>query len=240
MLPCLYMYTCDADHIITISHFRFPVFNLHRSIPLVNWTSRNTMSQTTLSHLSETEISHFLEHGYIKVSRCFSREAAATLISNVWTRLDMSPTDKSTWHTPRTNMPAHHTFSAKEFAPEAWSAICDLLGGEGKIAEGTTTWDDALIVNLGTAENEERQEEGVHLGKDLREWHVDGDLFRHFLDSPEQGLLIIPLFTDIRAGGGGTAICPPAVSEIAKYLVSKHVRLLSLRSVRSCGRTLTS
>lgn len=40
----------------------------------------------------------------------------------------------------------------------------------------------------------------------------------HYLDSPEQGLLVIPLFTDIRVGGGGTMICPAAIPKIAQHL----------------------
>jgi hypothetical protein len=40
----------------------------------------------------------------------------------------------------------------------------------------------------------------------------------HYLDSPEQGLLVIPLFTDIVPGGGGTIICPEAIPKIAQWL----------------------
>ena len=41
---------------------------------------------------------------------------------------------------------------------------------------------------------------------------------RHFLDSREQGLLVIPLFTDILPGGGGTMICPTAIPRMAQQL----------------------
>lgn len=40
----------------------------------------------------------------------------------------------------------------------------------------------------------------------------------HYLDSPEQALLVIPLFTDIVPNGGGTIICPEAIPKIANYL----------------------
>ena len=49
-------------------------------------------------------------------------------------------------------------------------------------------------------------------------WHVDGDFFHHFLDSREQGLLPIVLFSDINVGGGGTMICPDAIPTMAKHL----------------------
>lgn len=50
-------------------------------------------------------------------------------------------------------------------------------------------------------------------------WHADGDWFYHFLDSPEEVLLIIPLLTDIKPGGGGTAICTDGISLVAQRLV---------------------
>ena len=111
-------------------------------------------------------------------------------------------------------MPSHNTFLANEFAPKAWNAICDLLGGEDRIAEWNRTWNDGFIVNLGTPEGEGKDIRG----HDLPGWHVDGDFFVHHLDSPEQGLLVIPLFTDIKPGGGGSFICPGAIPKMAKHL----------------------
>lgn len=53
---------------------------------------------------------------------------------------------------------------------------------------------------------------------DRTNWHVDGDFFHHFLDSKEQALLPIVLFSDIAPGGGGTMICPEAIPSMAKHL----------------------
>jgi len=52
-----------------------------------------------------------------------------------------------------------------------------------------------------------------------------GDFFIHFLDSPEQGLLVIPLFTDILPNGGGTWICSEGVGKLAQWLVSRQCPL---------------
>lgn len=164
--------------------------------------------------LTQADIDHFLEHGWIKLSNCFTQEQSAKVTANVWTRLGMDPNDKSTWHTLRTNMPAHNRFEASEFTPKAWAAIGELLGGEDKISDNHRQWGDGLIVNLGSAELEGKETDP----RDLAEWHVDGDFFVHFLDSPEQGLLVIPLFTDIKAGGGGTMICPDAIPVMARHL----------------------
>ncbi|KAK0709111.1 hypothetical protein B0T26DRAFT_813939 [Lasiosphaeria miniovina] len=113
-------------------------------------------------------------------------------------------TDKSTWTRLRTNMPFHFTFDASEFAPRAWAAICELSGGEERVTPHSKIWKDSLIVNLGLVEA---------VGKP-----VHGDFFVHYLDSPEQGLLVTPLFTDIAPDAGGTVICPGAIPKMAKYL----------------------
>ncbi|KAJ9154788.1 Ribonucleoside-diphosphate reductase large subunit [Pleurostoma richardsiae] len=168
----------------------------------------------THSILTDAEKEHFLAHGWLKIEGAFTKDQADEICQDVWTRLGMSPTDKSTWTRVRTNMPWHRTFSAAEFAPRAWAAISELCGGEDRITDNSKLWRDSLIVNLGSAENEGKPV----APQQLDGWHVDGDFFVHYLDSPEQGLLVIPLFTDIEPEGGGTMICPEAVPKVAKHL----------------------
>lgn len=164
--------------------------------------------------LSDAEKDHFLTHGWLRLKNCFTREQAAAATANVWTRLGMDPADKTTWSRERTNMPHHSEFDAADFAPRAWAAIGELCGGEDRIQPWTRQWRDTFIVNLGTPEG---QGKDVH-PRDLKGWHVDGDFFVHYLDSPEQALLVIPLFTDIAPGAGGTFICPEAIPKVARYL----------------------
>lgn len=100
---------------------------------------------------------------------------------------------------------------------QAWEAIKDLLGGEERIDEASSTWGDSFIVNLGAAQ----YEGDVRIDpRDLDNWHVDGDFFVHFLDSPEQALLVIPLFSDIKHRGGGTYISPDGIDLVAPYLAA--------------------
>lgn len=164
--------------------------------------------------LSDEQIAFFMQYGYVRVPGCFSREKAAQWTSDVWTRLGFSETDKSTWTTECTHMPEHKEEPVSTFAPKAWAAICELLGGEDRIDEDSATWNDAFIVNLGTPEMEGKWPRPT----ELEGWHVDGDFFVHFLDSPEQGLLVIPLFSDIEPHGGGTMVCCDSVKEVAKFL----------------------
>ncbi|KAJ5719179.1 hypothetical protein N7493_007634 [Penicillium malachiteum] len=171
--------------------------------------------------LSAEQIAHFMQYGYVRVPECFSREKAAAWTADVWIRLGFSPTDKATWTTECTHMPEHKEEPVKTFAPKAWAAICELLGGEHRIDEDSATWNDAFIVNLGTPEMEGK----FPHPSELQGWHVDGDFFIHFLDSPEQGLLVIPLFNDIQEHGGGTMICTDSVKHVARFLAIANAYL---------------
>lgn len=166
------------------------------------------------SILTQEDKEHFLTHGWIKIANAFTKEQAESVTKNVWTRLGMSETDKSTWTRLRTNMPFHFTFDASEFAPRAWAAICELSGGEERVTPHSKIWKDSLIVNLGSVEAEGKPVRP----QDLDGWHVDGDFFVHYLDRPEQGLLVTPLFTNIAPNAGGTVICPEAIPKMAKHL----------------------
>ncbi|EFW98605.1 hypothetical protein CMQ_4457 [Grosmannia clavigera kw1407] len=164
--------------------------------------------------LTAAEKEHFVSQGWLKIPKAFTRQQATEVTKDVWIRLGMSSTDKGTWNKERTHMPSLATFDCSEFAPRAWAAICEVSGGEERVTSGSRQWRDSMIVNLGTVSGENKPVRP----QDLNGWHIDGDFFVHFLDSPEQGLLVIPLFTDIVPGGGGTVLCPEALPHIAQWL----------------------
>ena len=145
--------------------------------------------------LSEAQKAHFLEHGFVKIEKCFTRAQAADFTADLWVRLGMSPTDKATWTAERTNMPWHRKVVVSEFAPKAWAAMCELLGGPDRMSDVFEGWGDGFIVNLGKPEY--KADDELDLRRDMWGWHNDGDFFVHFLDSPQQALLVIPLWSDI-------------------------------------------
>jgi hypothetical protein len=106
------------------------------------------------------------------------------------------------------------TFPVSTVAPKAWSAICQLLGGASRINPGASTWKDSFIVNLGTPAGHNK----IVKPQSLHSWHCDGDFFVHYLDSPEQALLVIPLWTDVVPGGGGTLMVPSAIPAVVNRL----------------------
>ncbi|KAF8861550.1 hypothetical protein BDZ45DRAFT_713293 [Acephala macrosclerotiorum] len=97
-------------------------------------------------------------------------------------------------------MPGLECISALELASKAWGAISELS--------------DNFIVKFG---NEKLK--GVVVGpRELDNWHADGDHFMHYLDSPEQSLLVIPCFTDVFENGSAAYICPGGIGVVARYL----------------------
>jgi hypothetical protein len=48
--------------------------------------------------------------------------------------------------------------------------------------------------------------------------HIDGDWFDHHLDSSDQALLNVALYTDVLPQGGPTLICPAALPKVLKWM----------------------
>jgi len=177
--------------------------------------------------LTQEHVDFFMENGFVVIKNAFTREQAAEFSKDVWVRLGVDPNDKSTWNgkPEKTNMPRHRMVPITDISQRAWDAMADLLGGEGRIAINETSgfWGDSFIVNLGLPEYENDK---IIDPRDLDNWHVDGDWFVHFLDSPEQALLVTPIFSDIQPRGGGTYLCPEGIPMIAKHLAAHPEGLL--------------
>ncbi|PFH49197.1 hypothetical protein AMATHDRAFT_76302 [Amanita thiersii Skay4041] len=168
--------------------------------------------------LTLEQIQHFLKHGYVVIKSAFTKEQTVEWTRNIWVRLGLDPNNAETWDRERIHMPSHKRIPVADFAPKAWDAIQDLLGGADRIDANTSTWGDSFIINLGTSALAASCEEIAP--QDLDNWHVDGDFFVHYLDSPEQALLVIPIFSEIKPRGGGTMISPDGLDLIAQYLAA--------------------
>lgn len=174
--------------------------------------------------LSDGDAEHFMQRGYVVVRDAIPREFLAEQSERMWVRLGYDPADRLTW-TEADGWPwgeglvrlgPRDHWDASVLAPKAWSAAVDLLGGEERIAQ-PWLWSDALIVNLGVMADAPwtgptRESPG---------WHKDGDFFHHFLDSPEQALLTLVLWTDMRSQGGATFIVPDSIRAVARFLAAR-------------------
>jgi hypothetical protein len=162
--------------------------------------------------LTEEQAEQFVNRGFVAIRGCFTREAAAEYTSTIWTRLGYDPDDPGTWAEPSIHMPSHRVIDIRTFAPKAWGAVCDLLGGADRIQP--YEWNDAFIVNLW----EGAESPWAPASAAARGWHKDGDFFRHFLDSPEQGLLTLVLWSDVVHQGGATFVAADSVGPVARFL----------------------
>lgn len=169
-----------------------------------------------LKTLSPADIDHFLSRGYVKLTRCFSRETASEWIGRAWTRLELDGIrrdDPSTWTRPRVHMPNSRFVHWRDFSPRAYGAVCDLLGGEERL-EQPCCISDGFIINFSIGTDRE----WAPPSPQSPGWHKDGDFFRHFLDSPEQGLLTLIIWSDIPEHGGGTFVACDSVAPVARWL----------------------
>ena len=143
-------------------------------------------------------------------------------------RLGYDAGDPDTWEKPIVWLDHHNKMPVRELAPDAWNAICDVVGGEDRI-DGTTryieskhftrieplNWSDSFVVNFRKGADQPWQPpSAAHTG-----WHKDGSFFRHFLDSWEQALLVIVLWSDIAPQGGGTFIATDSLEVMAKFFL---------------------
>lgn len=167
--------------------------------------------------LSKDEIDHFIKFGFVQVSDCFDKDFAKRWTDEAFGRLGYDPDDPKTWEKPIIHMPNDARVVVKDFAPKAYAAICQLLGGEDRIPENIM-WGNGFIVNFSLGADEEWVPPSPEAGG----WHKDGDFFYHFLDSPEQGLLLIVIWKDIQPRGGGTFFAPDSIKPVAEYLLAER------------------
>jgi hypothetical protein len=164
--------------------------------------------------LSPSDVDHFLTYGFVVVPDCFCRDTARQWTDRAFERLGYDPHDPGTWKEPRIHlMEATLRPDLAQFSPRAWGAACDLLGGAERI-QSFGNWGDAFIFNF--RDGADRPWEGPDTAR--TNWHVDGNWFRHFLDSPEQALLTFSVWSDIEHQGGGTFIAPDSIPGVARYL----------------------
>ncbi|GAB4453766.1 MAG: hypothetical protein OHK0029_07190 [Armatimonadaceae bacterium] len=169
----------------------------------------------TYAHLTEEQVESFLTRGFVHVQGAIAPSLVQEWTAQAFTRLGYAPDDPATWVESRIHMPTHQTREVKEFSPAAWGAICDLCGGENRVRQ-PCKWGDGFIINLGAPDHAETWEPPT---PQVGGWHKDGDFFRHFLDSPEQGLLTIILWSDVLPQGGATFVACDSVPVVARYLL---------------------
>lgn len=108
------------------------------------------MAREPYCELTDEQVQHFLERGYVVVGQALSRELAEQWRAFAFERLGYAPDDPATWAEERIHMPTMNRRRVAEVAPRAWAAICDLVGGEQRIKNAADySYGDRFIVNFG-------------------------------------------------------------------------------------------
>lgn len=178
--------------------------------------------------LTNEQVQSFMDKGYLIVHNCFEGDFAKQWISEAYERLGYQRDNPGTWAKDIVWMDHKNQMPIREISPKAWGAILDVVGGEERLATrlinipnsghfssvNSFIWSDAFIVNFRRGADQPWQPPSPQSPG----WHIDGAYFRHFLDSREQALLTIVLWSDMLHQGGGTFIAPDSVRIVAKML----------------------
>lgn len=183
------------------------------------------------SELTRADAEHFVERGYVVVRGAFSKDIARAVCEQAWSEIearhDVDRYDPATWNQSfgfgghvgyvRTQG-SERRFTLRADAPRAFRAQADVVGGVERLPDRgeTLAWRDSAIGNLAGPDGPA----WMPPSPQQRGWHKDGWHFRHFLNSPEQGLLTVPIFSDILPKSGGTFVARDSIAPVARLLES--------------------
>jgi len=177
--------------------------------------------------VNKKQAEEFLSRGFTVVRGGFPAKTAARYVTQAYERIGCDPADPSTWKEKRVHAQPENQFAPPDFAPKAWKAICELVGGEDRIHEpDNPRWQDAFIIKFPHGKGHARQVPGPG---SPHSWHMDGGPdMRHFLDSGEIGLITLALWSAVKPKGGGTLLACDSVPRVARHL-AEHPEGMVLR-----------
>ena len=195
--------------------------------------------------LTRAEAAHFVDKGYVVVRGAFPRDLARTVREHAWTELkdkhgvdEHAPvSSRESFLGPRNMRGYFRTsggglrFPLQAHAPKALAAQVDVVGDVARLPEDgkRLAWGAGAIANLGAAGAAWQPPQPRQPG-----WHKDGWHFRHFLNSPEQGLLAVPIYSDILPHSGGTFLATDSIRPVAR-LLARHPEGLHADGVQGAG-----
>jgi hypothetical protein len=172
--------------------------------------------------LTPAERDHFIAYGFAHLRGCFPAgpgSLAQRWVEASWQRAGVDRAQPQTWPTRPVAMPSTASVPLREFAPRVLDAIADLLGGPEQVKDPEPSWNDQFLINYAVGADEPWVPPSAAAPRGIN-WHIDGNWFRHFLDSPEQGLLCLVMWTDLVHRGGATCIAPDSIAGVARHLLA--------------------
>ena len=166
--------------------------------------------------LTHGQVEQFVDRGFVVLEEAFPRAAALAAQDFLWERLaerGVRKEDRETWTEPMVHLrevydgPPFDACATERLA----DAVEDLVGrGRWKTRGGPHHW-GWWPVNFAV---------GADRPWDVptRGWHWDGQQFRHSVTAPDQGLLLLPHFSEVGPRGGGTLVAAGSHEVVARLL----------------------
>ena len=170
-------------------------------------------------------VEEFASQGFVRLERALPRELCEEVAAGAFDRLGMTG-GPSEWPQGTVHLPVVRNWDLDEVSPSAWDAAVALVGDADLIRFAGVQ--DNLIVNFPTKDRPWWPAEDWASG--AMGWHKDGDWFRHFLDSPEQALLVIVFWRDVVHHQGPTYVAVDSIAGVAQ-LLAEHPEGLDPSSV---------
>jgi hypothetical protein len=172
--------------------------------------------------LSEQDVEQFCELGWVRLTEAFDPGDAIAAQDFLWSKVEergVLRNDRSTWTQPLVQI--NENYSDGPFPPcnsvRLADAIEDLIG-HGRWANRSVYGETETLGGFGWWPVNFSLDADRPWTVPSRGWHWDGIHFRHRVDSPDQGLLCLCLFSDIAHQGGGTFIVEGSHKVVAKFL----------------------
>jgi hypothetical protein len=166
-----------------------------------------------MNALHASDIEQFITEGFCTLTGAFTAAQARAACETVWRRMEskrsIRASDPSTW-------PDAYDIEEHLDGPDILACFTDRLVAGIEDLVGPGRWAGSRRWGFWPV--------NFRFGADLPGpcptwgWHVDGNWFRHTIDCPRQGLLVIGLFTDVGPGHGGTIVSAGSHRRAARVL----------------------
>jgi hypothetical protein len=158
----------------------------------------------------------FLSTGMVVVEDALAPDFCEEVIARRFSELGISDSDSSTWPKGWQNLPVTTAYPLEDVAPSAAAALFELVGPKESLSFYNVP--DNLIINFPDDPDLWWPPQLQHSAQ--AHWHKDGDWFRHFLDSPEQGMLGIIFWRDVAENQGPTYVLSDSIALVAELLAA--------------------
>jgi len=166
---------------------------------------------TTAGHARQ-----LLDHGFVRVTSAIDPSFCEAVVQDGFARMGLDEERPASWPAGAVHLPVVRNWAFEEVAPRAAEVLHALVGGPDAISFAGVQ--DNLIVNLPDRDARPFSPAEWAVGGG---WHKDGDWFRHYLDSPEQGLLVIVFWRDVVDAQGPTHVAVDSIPGVAD-LLARH------------------